>query len=630
MLDLMRRKAQSPYLQATVLVIILVFVFWGVGGQQGNAPNIVATVNDVPISLQEYDRLYNQTLDRYRQQFGGTLPEGLLDTLNVREQVLDQLIERILVRQEAEHLGIAVSDAEVRNEIAKISSFQVNGAFDLDTYHQILAASRMTVEEFENGVRADLLSRKVLDYLEKFGRVPERDLEARFAYDNEKITVRYARFAAPDFRDQVEVTDEALEEYFAAHKDAYKTDEQRNVKYLAFTAAASAGQVSLTDDEVRAEYQRSLGRYTVPETRRARHILFKVDADTPAGDREAKRRQAEEVLAKAREQGADFAGLATIYSEDATAANGGDLGYFGRGRMVKPFEEAVFSMQKGEVSDIVETRYGYHIIKLEDIRPARVRPLEEVRAEIEARLRQERARAVAEAAGRKAYEEIIKAGSLAKYMEAGGATFQETGLFSRSSPPEGVPADPAFVAAAFSLNPGELSSLVPLADGYAILFVEEVRPPEIPPLDAVRDRVAEDYVAAKARDLARERAEAMLAAVGDGKDFAAAAGEFGVTVEVSAPFSRAARFAAGLPLAVVEKGLSLDPATPLADEVVMEGDTAYVVQFAGSEPMDEEEFAKQREQYARKIRQENTEALLSAWIATLKARAEITKNSQLL
>ncbi len=630
MLDLMRRKAQSPYLQATVLIIILVFIFWGVGGQQGNAPNTVATVNDVPISLQEYDRLYNQTLDRYRQQFGGSIPEGLLESLNLKEQVLNQLIERILVRQEAERLGIAVSDAEVRKEISKISSFQVNGVFDLDTYHQILAASRLTVEDFEAGVRADLLSRKVLDYLERFGRVPEHDLAARFAYDNEKIRVRYARFSAEEYKDQVTVTDEDLAAYFDEHKEAYKTSEQRNVKYLAFTTAGSLDGVTLTDDEIRAEYQRTLSRYTEPEIRRARHILFKVAADASAEEREAKRKKAEEVLAMARDKGTDFAGLATIYSEDSTAANGGDLGFFGRGRMVKPFEDAVFSMQEGEISDIVETRYGYHIIKLEEIKPARVRSLDEVRAEIEARLKQERARAVAEAAGRQAYEEIIKAGSLAKYMEEGGAVFQETGFFERSAPPAGVPADPAFVAAAFSLNKGELSSLVSLADGYAILFVEDIKPPAVPPLEEVREQVERDYIAAKAKEMAEEKAAAMLAAVRDGKEFAAAAEEFGVTVQESQPFSRAARFSAGLPLAVVEKGLSLSAAEPLADDVVTEGTAAYVVQFAGTEPIDEGEFAKRRDQYEKQIREENTNALLSAWIATLKARAEITRNSKLL
>jgi len=165
----------------------------------------------------------------------------------------------------------------------------------------------------------------------------------------------------------------------------------------------------------------------------------------------------------AREDGGDFAGLATIYSEDSSAANGGDLGFFSRGRMVKPFDDAVFSMKEGDISDIVETRFGYHIIKLEEIKPARVRPLDEVRAEIEDRLKNRMAKAAAETAAAKAYEAIIKAGSLTRYAEQGA--LQETDFFEQTSPPAGIPSDPAFVKAVFSLKKGELSSLVPLAAG---------------------------------------------------------------------------------------------------------------------------------------------------------------------
>ncbi|MEW6426953.1 MAG: SurA N-terminal domain-containing protein [Thermodesulfobacteriota bacterium] len=628
MLDLMRRKAQSPYLQATMVIIILVFIFWGVGNQQGNGPNVVMTVNDVPVTYQEYQKTYDQTLNRYRDQFGGTIPKALLDSLDIKGQTLNRLAEQILVRQEADRLGIHVSDAEVRDNIEKISSFQTNGVFNINTYRDILAASRLTVEDFEASVRNDLLSQKVVGTLTRFGWVPEHDLASRFAYDNEQRKLRYARFTADSYLDEVKVADEALAAWFEENKDKYKSAQQRSIQYLAFQPA-NFGDLAVGDDEARADYDASLAQYSEPEKRRARHILFKVDENAGVDERETKRKEAEEVLTKAR-AGDDFAGLATLYSGDSSAANGGDLGFFTRGRMVKPFEDTVFAMNPGEVSGIVETQFGYHIIKLEEITPATVRPFEEVKEEIVARLRERRAKETAQAAAAAAYEQIIMAGSLAKYVEQGGGPLQETGFFEQASPPAGIAASPAFVSTAFSLNKGELSSLVELPEGSVILYVADIREPEVPALETVRERVQKDFVAGEAKKLAAEKAKAMLAAVGTGKDFAEAAKEAGVAAQDSPLISRNARFEAALPPPVVDAGLTLSEDNPLAGEVVIDGSDAYVVAFGEKMGLDDKVFEEKRQEYADRIKAENTNALVAAWVASLREKAEIKTEDALL
>jgi len=298
--------------------------------------------------------------------------------------------------------------------------------------------------------------------------------------------------------------------------------------------------------------------------------------------------------------------------------------------MVKPFDDAVFSMKAGEISDIVETRFGYHIIKLEEIQPAFIQPLEKVRAGIEAKLKARKGRITAQGLAQGAYEGIISAGSLGKYADQGGATIIETGFFERQQPTSGTAGDPAFVQAAFSLKKGELSSIIEVKNGYAILFLENVREPEIPDLDLVRDKVKEDCLFAKAKEMAESKAAAMLAAAKDGKDIEELAKEYSVKLEESSAFSRTNKMAAQLPQDMVTKALALGDNNSYPDEVVVDSSDAYVFRFAGKEPIDEKTFEEKQNQYELRIKNENTDALIGAWIDSLKARAEITKNTQLL
>jgi peptidyl-prolyl cis-trans isomerase D len=628
MLDLMRRKAQSPYLQATVLIIILVFIFWGVGGNQGNAPNVVATVNDTPISYQEYEKTYDQVIDQYRQQFGGSIPEALLKTLNIKDQVVQKLVDRILILQEANKVGIHISDQEVRDYIEAIPSFQVNGVFNVNTYRDLLAASRMTVAGFEAGVRSDLLTKKVVSALSKFGIASEYDLQARFNYENEELKLKYAKFEADSFKNQVAITEEALQKYYDEHKTDYQTAEKRKLKYLTFLTSDVAN-VEPSEEEIEAHYQQNLAAYSQPEKRRARHILIKTSAADTAEDKAAKRQRAEEILAQAR-KGDDFAGLATIYSEDGSASKGGDLGFFSRGKMVKPFEEAVFAMQEGEISDIVETQFGYHVIKLEKISPASVKPLEEVRGDIVARLQEQKSRSNAAAAANAAYEQIILAGSLDKYAATSSKTLQEVGFFEKQNPPDSVVGEAAFLNAAFSLGKGELSSLVEIPDGYAIIYVEDIKAPEVPPFEIVRERVEKDFREARAREMAAGKAGEMFAAVRKGEDFASVAKEYGVSVEESVYFSRQNRYGTNLPMALVEDALELSLESPYPDETISEANATYVFRLADIKPTDEAAFSEKREQYEQQLQSENTSELLTAWLDGLRKKAEITRNEQLL
>ncbi len=626
MLDLMRRKAQSTYIQATIVIIILVFVFWGVGSNQGPGRNNAATVNGQAITYRDFQQAYERTTNQYRKQFGGSLPESLMKALNLRQQVVSQLVERSLLLQGAQQMGIRVSDEEIRNTIQTMGSFQNNGTFDVKRYKEILAGSRMTPANFETSIRTDLLTDKVVNALSRFTQVMPDELQDRFTYDYETTTLAYLDFTAKDFTTKVEVQDDALATFYDAHKDNYKTDPQRKLNYLFFST--KDGDAQPTAAEVKTYYDQNLDKYQLPEQRQARHILLRTP---PKADDETKnktRKELEDILAKAN-NGADFAKLAKEFSQDGSAAKGGDLGFFGRGRMVPAFDQAVFSLKEGEISKIVETQFGFHIIKLEKINPARQQKLAEVTNEITTMLASKNGSAKAFKDAGDAYEQIILAGSLQNYAQKNNITVRSTEFFTRRNAPKTLADKPSLLTAAFSLKKGELSSLVEDHNGYSILYIEDGKEPEVPALDSVRARVEKDFITAEATKLAEKAAQDLLAAVKDGASLQDAAQKQARTAK-EVTYSRSDRSKATLPAKAQDKGLELSVNGPTPNKVIADGSSFYVLQLQERKKPEANLLAGKETELREKLLKENRIALLTAWIETLKGKAEISVNPQVL
>ncbi len=628
MLDLFRRKAQSPYLQAIILIIVLVFVFWGVGTSNGPGRNAVATINGQAISYQEYQQTYDRILTRFRDQFGGVIPEQLKKALNIRQQALSQLIDRTLLLQGADRMGLLVSDDEVRKAIQSMGSFQNHGTFDVARYKALLASSRLTPAGFEANIRTDLLTEKVAATIGRFARVAPDELTKRFDYDYASVTLAYLAFAAKEFTGRVTVDDKALAAFFDKHKEQYKTAPQVKLQYLFFSSRE--GAAAPDDAAVKAYYDQHQADYAVGEQRRVRHILIRATADNSEEERAAARKKITEILSQAK-AGKDFAALAKEYSQDASAAQGGDLGFFGRGQMIPAFESAAFALDKpGAISDVIETQYGFHILQLETIQPAHQRSLDEVKEEISAKLQVEQGSAVAFKQANDAYEQIILAGSLAKYAETGKAAIKSTDFFTRQAPPDAMAGKQALLAAAFTLKKGELSSLIDDHDGYGILYVEDTKAPEVPPLATVRDRVVTDFTAEESKRLAGEAAQTALDELRKGTPLADEAAKVGRAVQQAPPFSRHDRAGVTLPEPVVEQGLELTTRTPYPEKAINGGDTFYVIHLEGVKEPDPAEFTAKEAELREQLRQENGNALIKAWLASLKNAAEITLNKELL
>lgn len=620
MLDLLRRKAQSPFLQATIVIIAVVFVFWGTTSNWGNKRTSVATVNDREISYQEFQLAYDQVVTQYRDRFGGTLPKGFIESLNLEQQVLNQLIRETLFQQAAQEAGLSVSKEEIRNKIRQMSAFQNNGAFDMTRYQEILTSSRMTVSDFENSLRIDLLSNKLDDHLTQFARVSDQELKDRFIFDNKEINLEYVAVSATDFEDQVTITDEALHAFFEENKNAYKTPPQIKLKYLVFPFADDT--VKISDQEIDNYYQQNITQFNLPEKRQARHILVRTSATDSAEIIENKRKQAESILEMVRKN-MDFATLAKEYSEDGSAVNGGDLGYFSRGQMVKPFEDAAFALSVGEVSDVIRSEFGFHVIKLEAVQPARIVPLEDARPEIEATLRAQKGKDAVFKEANQAYEDIILSGSLEKYAAGGAATLKETDFFSRQSPPSELAGNRALLESAFSLNKGELSSLIEDRQGYSIIYVADIKEPEIPPLDAVQAQVKKDFVAKQAEVLAREAAEKMLAEAKAGAALQQEAAPLGGSVKESGFFSRITRSTAPLPAAVTETAFKLTERNPYPETIGASGPRFYVYRLKEKKDPAPELFEEKKSELRTQMRQEKQQQILASWYEFLRNQAEI-------
>ena len=635
MLDLLRRKAQSPLIQGTILIIALVFIFWGVGGGYRGTRNSVAQVNDEVIPYEDFQKAYERLANQYRDQFGSSLPKGLLESLDLEGQALEQLIQRTLLRQGAREMGIMVSDLEVQQAIEKMEAFRSNGVFNVQQYKSIISGSGMTPTSFEDSMRTDLLAGKVIESLSRFAKLTPLETKDEFAFDNETIKIEYVSLSSSNFKDKVKTGEEQLIAYYEENKENYMTEPQVKLHFFTFPYT-TAEPPAMPDEDLETFYRQNFSRYSIPEQRRARHILIKTSEEDSADVLSEKRNRAEQVLELAR-SGEDFAELAKQYSEGPSAPRGGDLGAFTRGRMVKPFDEAVFSLNEGEISDIVQTQFGFHIIKLEKIEPAYTRTFDEVRDEIAAQLQVQNQRQLAFTRATETYENIILAGSLDKFSQNSDVTVAQTDFFSRKSPAKSgikdvMAADPAFLDAAFSLNKGELSSLVETPQGYAIIFAADKKEPEIASYDEVKEQVREDYIRATSELMAEEAAETLLAALKEKgiASFAAETAKLGVTTETSDYITRSAAQSSTLPAQIVSMGFELSEETPYPEEAVAANGLFYVFRVMDKKPPAPDLFSSKEDEFRTGLLERKKAAILASWLTNMRDKAEIEINQQFL
>jgi len=588
-------------------------------------------VNDEEVSFQEFQQAYDRAYQRFSDQFGGNIPKGLAETLGIKQQVINQLIQTTLLRQGAERMGIIVSGEEIQAIIKEMVQFQENGAFSLEQYKAVLASNRLAPSKFEASMRYDKLSETAAREIGNFVTVAT-DFEVRdiFSQNNKEISLNYLKISPSAFSDKIEINDEILSEWLETVKEQYKTEPQLKLKYLAFTYDSVGKKIEIDKAEIEKYYQDNLSSYQTAEQRHARHILLTAGENDPETVHSEKSGKAREIMERAR-GGEDFSELAKNYSEGPSKDSGGDLGFFDRGSMVPAFDAAVFTMKAGEISDVVKTRFGYHVILLEEIKPQATRELTEVRDSITQVLQRKAAESIAFQVANSAYEGIIGAGSLENYTkENPAAKIIETEFFTRSSPPEALSKDQEFINKAFALNKSELSSLIKGGSGYAIFYAEDMIEPDFPAFEDVKDRLQVDYQKKKSEEMANETAKKILGDVRSGKELKAAASEQGVEMKKSGYLSQAKPENNGsFPAELLSQAFLLSSASPFPEEPGQVGNDYYIYGFIDSNTPEVPEKPEETEQLKNDLLRFKQQQLLSAWLMHQEKSAKITRHQNL-
>jgi peptidyl-prolyl cis-trans isomerase D len=528
MLDRMRRH--KGWLKWSLALVVFAFIAFyipsflgdpavGVGVLPGE---VIAEVEGREVTAGQFLQQYNAQVQAYRTAYGGSMTDELLRQLGIDQQILQQMVDEQATLTEAERQGIAVSDEELAQQIFAIPGLQEDGRFVGEDRYELILSTQvppLTKGAFEEGLRRSLMIAKLRAALTDWMTVSDAEVEREFTQQNEKVKLQVVALTADRFRDQVTVTDAEVASYFEMNQEDYRVDEQRTVKLLLLDRDQAQSTITLLPADLQRYYNDNVSQYQTPEQIRASHILL----NTGGKDEATVRTQAEDLLAQL-EAGADFAMLATTHSEDTgTAINGGDLDYFGRGRMVPEFETAAFALEVGQTSGIVQTQYGFHIIRIVDKNPAITQPFDDVRSQIEDVLKRQRADQQIAARAAEFAARIETPADLETVASEAGLTVATTDFFGRTDPVPSLGVAPQVAAEAFQLDDDQVSTAITSPRGPVFVTVTGKREPYIPMLDDVNDGVRDDLIQTRATELSRQRATAIAATLRSAPDFAAAA-----------------------------------------------------------------------------------------------------------
>ncbi|MCF6265524.1 MAG: SurA N-terminal domain-containing protein [Desulfuromusa sp.] len=634
MLQFVRSKQKSLLIKIAFGVIILSFV---IGYTMLTAPsdqranqggNIAARVNGDEISYSDYQNSYSNLYNLYQNIYQGKFDARLEKQLNLPKQALRQLIEESLLINQASQLNIEVTQEELIDSIANYDAFQIGGKFNRDRYLEVLNYQRMDPEQFESTQRKQLLAQKVRAKLQQDASVSDAEIAAAFHRENDKINLNYVWISPALVESKVSVTDAGLKSFFEKNIEKFRVPEKVSLRYLQFDPARYVDKVgTLSDEDLQRYYRRNLDQFEIEEQVKAAHILLRVAKDANEEVVQKRQKLANELLQQLQ-NGANFAQLAKAYSDDkSNAATGGELGTFGRGTMVREFEDAVFALRPGQLSKVIRTPLGFHIIKVEEYIEPGVQPLVEAIEKVKTGLKQEKSRQLAYEKAMDAYNINRKTGDLKAAATANDLGIKETGFFSVNDAIDGIGKVAEISQAAFALKPGELARPKQTTQGVFLFTLKERQASHLPELAKVKPIVEQAYRTEQAQSLAKELADKLLAEATVKKSLISAAKNLKLTVEESGDFSRS--FGSFIPRIgssqeLSEAAFSLTEAAPIAAKVYTIGDRYLVASLKHAEVADFKSLADaDLNQLKNRLLAEKKEQIVAEKISQLIQTAEI-------
>ena len=633
MISVMREYARS--LKIVLLIVIVVFIltsgvlfYFGTGpfgNTGGGRSGAVATVNGEEIPRERYQRAQANIMAAYERMARQRLTPELAERLGLSQQVLNELVTEAIVIQGAAKEGIRVSDEELRATIQQIREFQENGRFSRDEYLRVLRQVRLDPGQFETEVRRQLVRRKMETLIKQGVKVSEEEIRQAYSQRHERVRAVWAYADVKPAMATVQVADADLEPYVKAHAPQFSQPERRRLQYVVVGPGKQAPAV--TDAEVEAYYKEHAAEFEEPRRVRVAHVLVRVPPVGGSDAENAAKAKVEDVIKRAR-GGEDFAKLAREISEDkASAAQGGDIGLVGPGELVAPFEQAAFALKKGEISEPVRTPFGYHAIRVLDVREGGKTPLKDATAKIREQLVAQKSERAAAARAEEVKNALASAPDFAAEAKRLGLESRES-RFGRGDGLAEAGRDPQVDEAIFGLAPGGVSAPIKTAGGYLIAKVVQQIPAGVPPVAEIRDQVADAIKRERAEQQVTDKAKTLVASLGKGGDFSTAAKAEGFTTGAIPLFSRAEppKERGGLPGGVLLAALQT-PAGQVAEPVRAEGGV-YVVKTLERQPAAADGFDKERPELEKQVLEQKRALTWDNWIRGRLATSKVEIGGQ--
>lgn len=530
MFDVVRNNKRI--IQIFLALITLPFVFWGVDSyfRTSSGAEEVANVGGSKISRQEFSQAVRDQQERLRSQLGREFNSAMLETPEARLAILDSLTTQRLLLLHATKSGLMASDAQLVEVIGSIPALQEDGKFSKRRYQQALQAQGMDQAGFEAKLRQDLTLQQLVQSVSDTAVVSNAAAERVIAIQLEERQVGEALIRPEQFTVQVKITAETVKDYYEKNRKQFEIPQRIRAEYVVLSRDALAEQITISPEEIKADYERNAKNFVTMEERRASHILIQSPADAPEAEQKAARSKIESILQQVKKNPGDFAKLAKEHSQDpGSGSKGGDLGFFPRGAMVKPFEDAVFSMKERQLSDVVRTEFGFHIILLTGIKPGKIRSLEEARDSIVAELRLQAAgKKFAEAAETFSNMVYEQSDSLKPAAEKFKLTIRRTDFFDQTDRTVAGPLagnDKLFMAL-FSddalKNKRNTDAIEVASNTLVAARVAEVRPAELRTFESVKAEIEKKLTAEELARLALKDGEDKLARLAKGEEVALA------------------------------------------------------------------------------------------------------------
>lgn len=623
LLSLMRRHAKSYLIKFLIAIIAIVFIFYFGYSFRSREGLKVALVNGEIISEVEYQKAYRAILEAYQKQYKGFWNDSLIKSLGLKNQALESLIREKLISQESRRIGLDVTEREVQERILSYPVFQFQGRFDEGRYRALLQNNHMTPEEFEEGIAAELLRQKMEQFLMSIMPITDQEVLDYYTFSNEQVKISFVRFSPKNYESKVKAEPDAMKAYFEEHKEDYRIPDKIKIAYIEVNPDQYGDKVSIHDKQLMDYYEENVDLYKEKKQVRARHILFKLDAGASEAEETKVKEKAKKVLERAR-KGENFETLAKEYSEGPTKDKGGDLGYFSEGQMVKPFEEAAFAMKKGEISDLVRTSFGYHIIEVEDIKEARTKPFEEVRKEIQDKISTLARSDYAHEEALSLIDQMPYDADLTQYAKERGVPVKFTKFFAQDEPIPDIQGDSKLRNTLFSMQKNDITDLLELNDTFYIIQIADSKPSYLPELDEVREKVNHDYIAHLAKAEAKNAAEVFLKQIKEGKPWEEEIKSQSLEVITTSFFKRSDNIIKiGYLPELKEAAFTLSEKRLYPDKVFESEVGAFVVRWEESKGIDKKSFEEEKEKYRDSLLRTKHRALLGDWIETLRKKADV-------